>query len=185
MEDQRSDLKFGASKRRGFGEASAVACGDLKFVSGSNEREGRTDITSAWTSEKKPKIQSTPISGSGGIGEFVKDDDGHSSAEIAQERLEEIEGLDWDLDKLDEKIDWYRKQWWDRSLPDNDHVDFWVHCDDKQRRELNERLALYRIRAHKVSVILEHQKIYHFLLEFNLKHPLWYVFNLLYVSYMC
>ena len=114
-----------------------------------------------------------------------KDDDGHSSAEIAQERLEEIEGLDWDLDKLDEKIDWYRKQWWDRSLPDNDHVDFWVHCDDKQRRELNERLALYQIRAHKVSVILEHQKIYHFLLEFNLKHPLWYVFNLLYVSYMC
>ncbi|PAN44404.2 hypothetical protein PAHAL_9G041400 [Panicum hallii] len=69
---------------------------------------------------------------------------------IAKERPEQLEGLDWGQDELDEKIDWYLQQL-NRDLPDNDDDRFWVHCDDKQRREMNQRLALCRIRAHEIK----------------------------------
>ncbi|CAL4945010.1 unnamed protein product [Urochloa decumbens] len=136
MEDRRS---LGASSRRGSGEAAAG-----------------TDITSAWTGEKKAKIQSTLYSGSGDTGKVAKDDDDKcSSGKIVQEQEqgpEKIEGVDWDQDKLDEKIDCYLQQL-NCDLPDDE--DFWVHYDDKKRRKLNERLALCRIRAHKE----EHRKM--------------------------
>ncbi|RCV40329.1 hypothetical protein SETIT_9G044200v2 [Setaria italica] len=148
MEDRPSDLKLGGSSRRGSGEASAAAAA----------ADG-TDTTSAWTGGKKPKIQSTPTSGSGDMGKVARDDDDdHSSAKIIvreqEQGPEQIEGIDWDQDKLDEKIDCYLQQL-NRGLPDSDDDDFWVHCDDRQRREMNERLALCRIRAHEE----EHRKL--------------------------
>ncbi|CAN6314770.1 unnamed protein product [Urochloa humidicola] len=138
MEDR---LSLRASSRRGSGEAYAAS---------------GTDITSAWTGEKKAKIQSTPTSGSGDTGNLAKYDDQHyCSGNIVQgqeQGPEQIEGVDWDQDKLKEKIDCYLQQL-NCELPEDD--DFWVHCDGKQRRELNERLTLFRIRAHKE----EHRKM--------------------------
>ncbi|KAG2545059.1 hypothetical protein PVAP13_9KG403057 [Panicum virgatum] len=114
------------------------------------------EVTSAWTGEKKTKIQSTPTSACGDIGEAEEDD--ASAMIIVQEGPEQLEGLDWDQDTLDEKIDWYLQlQQLNRRLPDNDDDDFWVHCDDKQRREMNQRLALCRIRAHMIKE--EHREI--------------------------
>ena len=115
------------------------------------------EVTSAWTGEKKTKIQSTPTSACGDIGEAEEDD--ASAMIIVQEGPEQLEGLDWDQDTLDEKIDWYLQlQQLNRRLPDNDDDDFWVHCDDKQRREMNQRLALCRIRAHMVGICY-HQSV--------------------------
>ena len=115
------------------------------------------EVTSAWTGEKKTKIQSTPTSACGDIGEAEEDD--ASAMIIVQEGPEQLEGLDWDQDTLDEKIDWcLQLQQLNRRLPDNDDDDFWVHCDDKQRREMNQRLALCRIRAHMVGICY-HQSV--------------------------
>ena len=61
------------------------------------------EVTSAWTGEKKTKIQSTPTSACGDIGEAEEDD--ASAMIIVQEGPEQLEGLDWDQDTLDEKID--------------------------------------------------------------------------------
>ncbi|CAL4927939.1 unnamed protein product [Urochloa decumbens] len=163
MEDRRSDIKFGSSSCRGSGEASATAGGVGKgkksrtpsLVLGNDEREASaaTDIRSTWTGEKKIKIQDTPTSGGTGKVAMTMDDD--SADKIVEEQEQgpdQIEGLDWDQDKLNEKIKCYLQQL-KCDLPDNE--DFWVHCDDIQRRELNERLALYRIRAYKE----EHRKM--------------------------
>ena len=52
------------------------------------------EVTSAWTGEKKTKIQSTPTSACGDIGEAEEDD--ASAMIIVQEGPEQLEGLDWD-----------------------------------------------------------------------------------------
>lgn len=122
---------------------------------------------------------------SGDIGKVARDDDDdHSSAKIIvreqEQGPEQIEGTDWDQDKLDEKIDCYLQQL-NRGLPGSDDDDFWVHCHDRQRREMNERLALCRIRAHEVSVIVTNSDVVARIirislsLDLSLKRPLWLV----------
>jgi hypothetical protein len=64
MEDRRrSDPKLGATSRRGSGEAAGAGTG----------------TPSAWTGEKKAKIQSAPTTPAvcGDIGKVARDDDMH------------------------------------------------------------------------------------------------------------
>ncbi|KAF8779025.1 hypothetical protein HU200_003131 [Digitaria exilis] len=160
MEDHRSHSKLVSSSRRRSAEADTDYAGEGKkngtpsLKSDECKAAAGTAVTGGWTGEKKTKIQHTPSSGN--IGKVVKDDDGQSSGKVVQEQEEGpelLEGLDWGPDELHEKIDCFVQQL-KRKLPDSDD-DFWIHCDDKQSRELNERLALYRIRAHEE----EHRKM--------------------------
>lgn len=127
-----------------------------------DERKAATDyavpgmaITVGWTGEKKTKIQHTPTSGN--FVKVVKDDNGQSSGKVVLEQEEGpelLEGLDWGPDELDEKIDCFVKQL-NRKLPDNDDDDFWIHYDDKERQELNERLALTESELMRYSLIIK------------------------------
>jgi hypothetical protein len=101
------------------------------------------ETTSSWTGQKKTKIQRTPTSRE------------HSSGKIAdgqEQEREEIDGLDWDDDKLVKEIDGCLLRLKDtpyvynEGAIDNDSLD--LH-DEQQLRVLNERLALCRIRAHE------------------------------------
>ncbi|TVU44912.1 hypothetical protein EJB05_04375, partial [Eragrostis curvula] len=57
-----------------------------------------------------------------------------------------IEGFDWDEDRIHKEIDHYLEQL-KGGLPDRDDLQFWVYYKEPQSIELNQRLALYRIRA--------------------------------------
>jgi hypothetical protein len=114
-----------------------------------------TEATSAWTGEKRPKIQSTPTP-SGDLGEVARDDAGRSSGEIVHgQDQEQIEGIDWDGEKLSKEIDGLR-QWMEVSSYDEDYAsahddELWVQYNEEQQTALNQRLALCRIRAHEVT----------------------------------
>ena len=54
---------------------------------------------------KEDKDPKHTTSACGDIGEAEEDD--ASTLIIVQEGPEQLEGLDWDQDTLDEKIDWY------------------------------------------------------------------------------
>ncbi|RLN40068.1 hypothetical protein C2845_PM01G22710 [Panicum miliaceum] len=56
-----------------------------------------------------------------------------------------------------------------RDLPDNDDDHFWVHCDEKQHREMNQRLALYRIRAREFGASALRKEEHRGIDEANLK----------------
>ncbi|TVU44872.1 hypothetical protein EJB05_04333, partial [Eragrostis curvula] len=59
-----------------------------------------------------------------------------------------IEGFDWDEDRIHKEIDHYLEQL-KGGLPDRDDLQFWVYYKEPQSIELNQRLALYRIRAYE------------------------------------
>jgi hypothetical protein len=72
MEDRRrSDPKLGATSRRGSGEAAGAGTG----------------TPSAWTGEKKPKIQSAPTSAVCGDIGVARDDDDESMTSLLLARL--------------------------------------------------------------------------------------------------
>ena len=62
----------------------------------------------------------------------------------------EIEGLHWSDAELREQIHVYLDKL-NFTLPDEDD-DFWSIYHDQELVKLNERLALHRIRAHKVYI---------------------------------
>lgn len=152
MESGRSDLA------RAAGEASAAdpdpeaaGAGKVKknraysrslILVSEGPKAAVTETTSAWTGQKKTKSQSTTTSGE------------HSSGKIVcgLEEREEIDGLDWDDDKLAKEIDSCL-----RRLKDTPFVYYGGAIDDgsfnflndQQLSVLNQRLALYRIRAHE------------------------------------
>ncbi|CAL4936628.1 unnamed protein product [Urochloa decumbens] len=139
MQNRLSDLARGASSWQGSGEASAAGGGDRKgkknrapspvLVSEGREAAG-TETTSAWTGEKKTKIQSAPTS-SGDLG-----------------GTEKIEGLDWDKDYLEKEINCCLERLHEVLPYDPDDGEF-CPFDEQQLKALNERLALCRIRAYE------------------------------------
>jgi hypothetical protein len=115
-----------------------------------------TETTSAWTGEKKTKIQSTPTSGDHSSGKIVGGQE-HKQGWFRflkwnreESQREEIKGLDWDNDKLEKEIHGCVQQ-----LKDNPFIYLggaiddgaFVFLDDHEQRELDQRIALYRLRA--------------------------------------
>lgn len=97
---------------------------------------------SEWTGEKRTKIQSTP-STTGDLGDTARM---HSSG-----GQEQIEGLDWDNDKLQrEFISLFERLNDGPPEPEDDDDESLAWCDEQQLKALNQRLALCRIRAHEV-----------------------------------
>ncbi|TVU44566.1 hypothetical protein EJB05_04011 [Eragrostis curvula] len=110
--------------------------------------------TGAWTGEKKTKIQSSPSSAT-----ITRDDGGRSDKIVhvaydEQDWLKQIEGFDWDDDKLREETNYYLER-----LDHSPSYDDWYPPDEKQLTELNTRLALYRIRAYKGEEILDENQL--------------------------
>jgi len=119
--------------------------------SGRSEEAHRTSpvvTTSEPTLEKEAKIQSS-LASTDPVG--VTSDHGEQPDKIVHVfNEEEIEGLDWSDAKLREQIHVYLDKL-NFSLPDEDD-EFWSLYDDQELKKLNERLALHRVRAHKVSI---------------------------------
>lgn len=65
-----------------------------------------------------------------------------------QEGTEEIEGLDWDDKMLEKEIDSHLCR--NLALPPADDDEAWAFHDDQQLNDMNIRLALCRIKAHKM-----------------------------------
>ncbi|KAG0543883.1 hypothetical protein BDA96_02G227300 [Sorghum bicolor] len=118
--------------------------------SGRSEEAHRTSpvvTTSEPTLEKEAKIQSS-LASTDPVG--VTSDHGEQPDKIVHVfNEEEIEGLDWSDAKLREQIHVYLDKL-NFSLPDEDD-EFWSLYDDQELKKLNERLALHRVRAHKIS----------------------------------
>lgn len=158
MEDRCSDLASGGSSPRGSGEATSAAAPAAAAGMGKKKKsrapspvgEGRDaagteTTTGAWTGEKKTKIQSAPSSGD--VDMIERDDE--------TEHSEQIEGLEWDVDRLKKEIDCCLERL--RDFPDDDDDDdggVWTPNDEQQLKALNQRLALYRIRAIEVCNML-------------------------------
>jgi hypothetical protein len=167
MESGRSDLA-----RRAV-EVSAAAAADPDLEASAGAGKGKfvrpqdavtvtvtvtvTETTCAWTGQKKTKIQSTPTSGDHSSGKIVRgqgQDRGwfrFLKWNRGGNRLEEIDGLDWDDDKLEKEVDACLRQ-----LKDNPFVylggaiddEALTILDEQEQRELDRRLALCRLRAH-------------------------------------
>lgn len=151
MEGVRSDFARGFSSSHGSGEAADAASKGKKIraaspvlVSKGREAAG-TEPRSAWTGEKKTKIvESTHASGD--LGDIAQVDTDHSSSEVAHGQ-EQIEGLDWDMDKLRKEIDCYLGRLHYGPPDDCDDEGFWALNNEEELTALNQRLALCRIRA--------------------------------------
>ncbi|KAJ1293080.1 hypothetical protein BS78_01G040800 [Paspalum vaginatum] len=125
----RSSHERGASSSHGSGKASASGKGKKNRSASVLVSEPR----SAWTGQKKTKIESPP-----------------TSEEIAHGQ-EEIEGLDWDNDKLRKEINCYLGRLHDgpSASYDCDDEGLWAMYNEEELTALNRRLALCRIRAHE------------------------------------
>lgn len=98
--------------------------------------------------EKEPKIQSL-LASTDAVG--ITSDHGEQPDKIVHVFNDRaIEGLDWSDAELREQI-LSCMDMLNYSLPD-ENDDFWSLYDDQELKKLNERLALHRIRAHKVSI---------------------------------
>ncbi|KAK3127731.1 hypothetical protein QOZ80_7AG0577640 [Eleusine coracana subsp. coracana] len=102
-----------------------------------------------------PKIQSPPSSvdlgdTAGGDNSEQRDMILSAIGDRKEQGPEEIEGFDWDNTRLQEEINHYLAQC-DYALPPDDDEEFWGYCDEEERIELNQRLAMYRIRAYMIS----------------------------------
>lgn len=122
--------------------------------------EGReaagTDTASGWTGEKKIKAHSVPSSED--LVMIARDDAEDSSGNIVhgqEQGSEQIEGLDWDMEKLLKEIDCCLLRLRDGGRDDNDDNDVLLAlCDEQHLTDLNQRLALCRIRAREVTLLL-------------------------------
>ncbi|CAL5068476.1 unnamed protein product [Urochloa decumbens] len=107
--------------------------------------------TKTQISEKKTKVQNTPTFGDLGR---IRRDGGNSDRighAMDHEQEAQLECLDWDSKKLEVETQFYLDQL-DVGPPDDDDDDkFWAEYEEPELTQLKERLALYRIIAHKIS----------------------------------
>lgn len=153
MKNPRPDPAPGASSSHGSGEVSAAIEGrDVAVV----------ETTSAWTGEKKTRFESTPASMD--LGMTVQDDNqeaheiAHATDHEREQWLEQVEGTIWNEARFQEEINSFIRT--HRGLLAADDAEAWAYMDDKQFKEMNLRLAIYRIKAHhKVPMITKANKI--------------------------
>lgn len=147
MKNPRSDPAPGASSSQGSGEAFAR-------IQGRDAAGVR-----AWTGEKKTKFQTTPTPMD--LDKTARRDDSEQADKQIvhvidhherEQGVGQIEGFDWDDEMVKEDLDSYFKRY--HGLPDNDDDEAWAPMDDQQLKEMELRFAIYRIKAHKVPILL-------------------------------
>jgi hypothetical protein len=110
-----------------------------------------SEKTSAWTGKKKAKVQSAPTSG--GVDMTATVISTEPRPEQGAGRVEgfdwkQVEGYDWTYADVKEEVDSFFNYF---GLPDLDD-DFWVLNDDQQTEQVQKRLAIAHIRAHKFNI---------------------------------
>ena len=148
MKNPLFDPAPGASSPRGSEEATAGIKG--RDVAG-------VETASAWTGQKKTKIQSTPTS----MDLVMTARDGSEQADnIArainnepEEWLGQIEGFDWDDPIVKEEVASFLKRY--NALPVDDDYDAWAPISDQQLKDMELWFAICRIKAHKVPIIMK------------------------------
>lgn len=106
--------------------------------------------TCTWTGEKKTKIQSAPTSENPCriAGDVELSNKGVHVVDQEQDWLKQLVDCDWNFNDLKLATDQYVKQM-PSGPPDSYDTG---RLDEQQLKELNSRLALFRIRAYKVPI---------------------------------
>jgi len=107
--------------------------------------------TSAWTGKKKAKVQSAPTSeGVDMTAPMISTEPGPEQGAGRVEGFDwkQVEGYDWTDADVNVEVDSFFNYF---GLPDLDD-DFWVLNDDQQTEQVQKRLAIAHIRAHKVTI---------------------------------
>ncbi|KAJ1293074.1 hypothetical protein BS78_01G040200 [Paspalum vaginatum] len=140
---------------------------------------GVETTSAAWTGEKKAKFQSTPTSSDDlvmttaardatekeGADDTIMDVIKHEQEQQGPEEI--IEGFAWDEAVLNEKIKSYFKLRRYHGIPDYDDNEPWDFKDEQQLNDMNIRLAICRIKAHKYFERFEHDFEWYFHREYR------------------
>ncbi|TVU44481.1 hypothetical protein EJB05_03924 [Eragrostis curvula] len=135
----RFDVRDQSCENRRSGDRSSQGSEASAAANGMKQQEEQNHLT-----------ESTPASGD--LGKTARD--GNEEYEeivrfINHTYQGQIEGFDWGVDEINEKIERYREQL-NPGLPDDsDDDEFWGYNDEIRCAEQNQRIALYRIRALK------------------------------------